>query len=187
MKHFKNFKNKRINLLEIGVGGDDDPKAGGESLRMWKKYFRLGKIFGLDLYDKSAFQERRIKIFQGNQVDKGFLDSVVKEIGKIDIIIDDGSHINEHVIETFKILFPKLNDGGIYVVEDIQTSYWSDLGGNNEDLNNSQTSMNFFKRLTDCLNHHEFRIKNYEPTYYDKKIISMHFYRNLVLIYKGNS
>lgn len=185
--HLKKMKFRRINLLEIGVGGYENPNDGGNSLRMWKKYFPFGKIFSLDIYDKTALQEKRIKIFQGSQVDSDFLDKVTNEIGRIDIIIDDGSHINEHVIETFKLLFPKLNDGGIYIIEDTQTSYWNDYGGDSENLNNPKTMMNFFKSLTDSLNNKEFVIANYQQSYFDKKIVSMHFYHNLIFIYKGNN
>jgi len=187
MRHLRKFKYKKIKLLEIGVGGYENPKAGGNSLRMWKKYFLFGKIYSVDIYDKSALQEKRIKIYQGSQIDKEFLEKITIEIGCLDIIIDDGSHLNEHIIETFKILFSKLKDGGIYAVEDIQTSYWNDCGGDNKNLNNSKTAMNFFKSLTDCLNHQEIPDENYEETYFDKKIVSIHFYHNLVFIQKGNN
>jgi hypothetical protein len=106
--HFSPLRGKPVTLLEIGVGGYADPNKGGQSLRMWKDYFPYGHIFGLDLYDKSALQEDRITIFQASQVDKAALDRIVDEIGGIDIIIDDGSHLNTHVIETFKLLFPCL-------------------------------------------------------------------------------
>jgi demethylmacrocin O-methyltransferase len=187
MTHLKKFKCKKIKLLEIGVGGYESPYYGGNSLRMWKKYFPFGRIFSIDIYDKSTIQERRIKIFKGSQTDKTFLDLITEEIGDIDIIIDDGSHINEHVIATFNILFPKLKEGGIYVVEDSQTSYWPDYGGDSENLNNPKTMMNYFKSLTDSLNNQEFINPNYKQTYFDKKIISMHFYHNLIFIYKGNN
>jgi len=185
--HFKKFRFRKINLLEIGVGGYNNPRLGGSSLRMWKKFFPFGNIFSIDIYDKSALQEKRVKIFKGSQVDKDFLQEVSNEIGEIDLIVDDGSHINEHVIETFKILFPKLKDGGIYVVEDTQTSYWEDYGGDTQNLNNPETSLNFFKSLTDSLNHKEFSQPGYEPNYFEQKIISMHFYHNMVFIYKGNN
>lgn len=187
MTHFRKFKYKKINLLEIGVGGYENPLQGGESLRMWKRYFPFGKIHSIDIYEKSPLQENRIKIFKGSQVDKDFLDNVTGTIGEIDIIIDDGSHLNEHVIETFTLLFPRLKDGGIYVVEDTQTSYWEEYGGDSGDLKNPKTMLNFFKGLTDSLNNQEFIIPNYQQTYYDKKIVSMHFYHNLVFIYKGNN
>jgi demethylmacrocin O-methyltransferase len=185
--HLKNLKYKRINLLEIGVGGYENTQAGGNSLRMWKKYFPFGKIFSIDIYDKSVLQENRIKIFCGSQIDRNFLDKVTNEIGSIDIIIDDGSHINEHVIESFKLLFPKLNDRGIYVIEDTQTSYWTDYGGDSENLTNPDTTMNFFKSLTDSLNSEEFVNPDYKRNYFDKNIASMHFYHNLIFIYKGNN
>jgi len=187
MSHFRRYKNNKINLLEIGVGGYKNPTSGGNSLRMWKKYFPFGKIYGIDIYDKSLLQESRIKIYKGSQVDTAFLEKVTAEIGPLDIIIDDGSHINDHIIKTFEILFPKLKNGGIYVVEDIQTSYWENFGGDSKNLNNPKTSMNFFKGLTDCLNHQEIIDQNYIETYYDKNIISMQFYHNMVFIYKGEN
>ena len=185
--HFEKFRDKPVNLLEIGVGGYDKPFSGGKSLRMWKKYFPFGNIYSIDIFDKSALQEERIRIFQGSQVDKEFLDKVCKEIGELDLIIDDGSHINEHVIETFKILFPKLKEGGIYVIEDTNTSYWPEYGGDSNNINNPATSMNFFKKLTDCLNHKEFLIPGYQPNYFDENIVAMHFYHNIIFIYKGKN
>lgn len=185
--HFREFRKKKINLLEIGAGGYENPHIGGSSLRMWKKFFPCAKIFSIDIYDKSPLQENRIRIFKGSQVDEAFLNRVVNEIGVIDIIVDDGSHMNEHVIESFKLLFPKLADHGIYVVEDLQTSYWEDFGGDSYDLNNPKTSMNFFKRLTDSLNYQEFRNPGYRQNYFDGKIVSMHFYHNMVFICKGDN
>jgi demethylmacrocin O-methyltransferase len=184
-KYLKKFRFKKIKLFEIGVGGYDNPKSGGNSLRMWKKYFPFGKIFSLDIYDKSGLQENRIKIYQGSQVDKELLDKICAENGEFDIIIDDGSHINEHIITSFKYLFPKLKKGGIYVIEDVQTSYWADYGGDNKNLNNPLTAMNLCKSLTDCLNYTEFKIPGYQPTIYDLNITEIHFYHNIVFICKN--
>ncbi len=52
--HFKAFRSRLINLLEIGVGGNDNPRLGGASLRMWKPFFPKGKIYGIDIFDKFA-------------------------------------------------------------------------------------------------------------------------------------
>ncbi|MGW1455076.1 class I SAM-dependent methyltransferase [Salegentibacter agarivorans] len=184
---FKDFKQKKINLLEIGVGGNKSKVHGGASLRMWKNYFRNGKIFGIDIHDKSALQEKRIKIFQGDQANINFLDGVAEKAGPFDIIIDDGSHRNDHIITSFINLFPHLNDGGIYVVEDVQTSYWEFFGGSSQDLNKDGTAMNFFKSLVDGVNHSEYILKNYQSTYLDENILSLHFYHNLIFIYKGDN
>lgn len=171
--------------MEIGVGGYEHPLQGAGSLRMWKRYFRNGEIFALDIFDKSQLQEPRIQIFLGSQSDEVFLESIVNQTGELDIIIDDGSHVNSNVITSFKCLFPKLKSGGIYVVEDTQTSYWPEYGGNVEDMDNISTMMGYFKSLVNGVNYQEFRLESYEPTYCDKNIQSIHFYHNLVFIYKS--
>lgn len=188
-RHFAPLRRRKLKVLEIGIGGYSYPEAGGQSLRMWKAFFPNSDIYGIDIHDKSYHDENRIKTFRGSQVDEGFLKSVLRQIGTPDIIIDDGSHLNEHVITTFKILFPALSSNGIYVVEDLQTSYWervidTDWGGS-KDLNASFTSMNFLKGLVDGLNHHEFTTSDYEPSYFDHHIVGMHFYHNLAFIQKG--
>lgn len=185
--HFKDRRKRKLKVLEIGVGGYEDPLRGGNSLRMWREYFPASMIYGLDIHDKKAIEDEKIKIFQGSQTDKELLEQICKEHGPFDIVIDDGSHVNEHVITTFKILFPLLRDDGIYVVEDTQTSYWPYMGfgGDSADLMNPKTMMNFFKSLTDCLNHSERILPGYEKNYFDSHITSIHFYHNLVFVDKG--
>ncbi|MEH2000614.1 MAG: hypothetical protein V7L00_18025 [Nostoc sp.] len=206
-KHFYSIRRKNLKILEIGIGGYDNPNEGGNSLKLWKTYFPNSRIYGVDVVDKKALEEDRIQIFQGSQNDEYFLKKVIEEIGELDIIIDDGSHVNEHVITSFKTLFSSLKDGGIYIVEDTHTSYWPSLFGErwstfgnknvylenlakvggSLDLNDPKTSMNFFKRLIDGLNHEEFLFPGYIPSYFDKHIVSMHFYHNLIIMYKGNN
>jgi len=82
---------------------------------------------------------------------------------------------------------PKTEDGGIYVIEDTNTSYWPEYGGDSNNLDNPSTSMNFFKKLTDCLNHREFLIAGYKPTYFDENIVAIHFYHNIIFLYKGKN
>ena len=184
-KHFAHLRKKHITLLEIGIGGYEDPKSGGRSLRMWRTYFPHGQIYGIDIADKSPHNGRRIHTFQGDQTDDKFLRQVIAEIGRPDIIIDDGSHINSHVITTFRILFPLLADDGIYAVEDTQTSYWPEFGGSSEEFNLATTSMSFLKGLADGLNHVEYKRPGFTPSYFDKWIVSMHFYHSLVFVCKG--
>ena len=189
--HFSPLRRNKLNILEIGIGGYANPDAGGESLRMWKVYFPNSRVFGIDIHDKKIHDQHRIKTFQGSQADKEFLEKIAAEMGTIDIIIDDGSHYNDHVITTFGVLFPLMSPDGIYVVEDVQTSYWTEVGsetwGGSKDLSAPHTSMNFFKRLVDGLNYEEFTMQDYTPSYFDQHIIAMHFYHNLVFIYKGSN
>jgi len=185
--HFQPFRQKPIKLLEIGVGGYDDSLKGGKSLRMWKDYFKKGHVYSLDIHDKSALEEPRIRIFKGSQTDEDVLKEILSEMGSPDLIIDDGSHVNHHVITTFKLLFPHLKEGGIYVVEDTQTSYWEEYGGDGKNLQNPSTMMNFFKSMIDGLNRAEFNLPREELEYFDHHIVSMHFYHNLIFIYKGKN
>lgn len=181
--YFKTIRKKRLSILEIGVGGYDNPNRGGASLKMWKRYFPNSKITAIDIHDKSQIQEKRITIFKGSQDDEIFLNEVVNKTGNYDIIIDDGSHINKHVVFSFKHLFSKLNEKGIYVVEDTQTSYWDDMGGDSHDLNAANTSMNFFKKLVDSVNQEEFDSSLVDSIYVDQ-IEAIHFFHNLIFIFK---
>jgi hypothetical protein len=183
-RYFRALKNKPLNLLEIGVGGYERPGEGGGSLRMWKAYFPKSRVVGIDLYDKSHFSEHRIDIRQCDQTDSEALRHLSGEYGGFDIIIDDGSHLNEHVIKTFRVLFPLLRPNGIYIVEDTQTAYWPSWGGG---IGNPQSLMAFFKGLTDGLNYVEYPIVNYEPSYFERNIVEIAFFHNLIFIRKGNN
>ena len=180
----KGFRQKKINILEIGVGGYDDPMQGGNSLRMWHDYFPNGRIYGVDIFDKTPHNQRRIKTFCGSQTDPDFLDALVREIGTIDIVVDDGSHIGEHILFTFRHLFPHLSDQGFYVVEDTLTSYLEAFGGNVVDRNDLNTAMGYFKSLIDGINWEELG-REYTPTYFNLNIKSISFYHNLIIIRKG--
>lgn len=181
-QHLGHLRRKSFNLLEIGVGGHESPHQGCGSLRMWKAFFPHAQINGIDIFDKSALEEPRIRIFRGSQADPEFLRKLVDDIGPLEVIIDDGSHVNEHVLTSFHILFPLLADGGVYVIEDLATSYWPEFGGS-ERSDAMYTSMNFLKSLIDGLNWEEFRDR--EPGPYDRGITSIHFYHNLAFITKG--
>lgn len=184
-KHFKELRNKKLNILEIGIGGYTGPKAGGGSLRMWQNYFPNSTIHGIDIYDKEFHQDKRIKVYQGSQFDQLFLDSLVKKTGKFDVVIDDGSHINEHVIFTFEALFPHLNPNAIYVVEDTHTSYWEEFGGSTD--KEAYTMMNYFRNFSDKINYEEFNEKNYNPNLYESCITAIHFYHSILVIEKGEN
>ena len=183
-RHLAHLKHANFNLLEIGVGGHDAPDVGGASLRMWKAFFPKANIYAIDIFDKSRLEEPRIRIFRGSQADPDFLRRVIAEIGRVDVVIDDGSHVNEHVLASFHTLFPLLSVGGVYAIEDLQTAYWPEFGGNNNP-DAPDTSMAMLKRLVDGLNWEEFRDR--EPGPYDRHITSICFYRNLAFIQKGTN
>ena len=102
----------------------------GGSLNMWSNYFwENTKIYGIDIDPRcKEFEKNNIEIFIGSQSDKNFLEKLNK-IPKVDILIDDGGHSMEQQIITFNTLFSHIKDDGIYLCEDIHTSYWLYFGG----------------------------------------------------------
>lgn len=185
-RHLRHLRGERFTLLEIGIGGQDRERQGGHSLRMWKFYFPHAQVVGLDIEDKSFVRRRRIHTYQGSQDDEAVLHRIVEEQGPPRVVIDDGSHRNEHVRETFRVLFPLLEDGGVYAIEDTQTSYWPEFGGS-EDTYDPTTMMAMVKDLVDGLNHEEYVDESYEPTYTDLHVVAVHCYHNLVFIEKGHN
>jgi len=175
-RYFADLEPKLV--FEIGVGGYGDPNQGGASLRMWRDYFMSAEILSLDIYPKDI-DEERITIYQGSQTDESLMSFILNGL-EPDIIIDDGSHVCEHVITTFEILFPYLRDGGWYVIEDTQTSYLPELKGA------GLTTMQYFMQLADNINYKE-RIGEHKATYLDENIFTIHFYHNLIFVQKGNN
>ncbi|MFY2861413.1 class I SAM-dependent methyltransferase [Mycobacterium sp. THU-M104] len=116
------FRSRPVRMLEIGV-------FRGGSLQMWRRYLHLESIVvGIDI-DTSTKQfdnpGQRIHVRIGDQTDTRFLQTVIDEFGPFDIILDDGSHMNSHIAQTFRYLFPHgLASAGIYIVEDIHANYW---------------------------------------------------------------
>lgn len=182
---FREFRWKRIKLLEIGIGGYAD-QLGGRSINAWRWYFPFAKIVACDIEDKSMLTAPGVKIYQADQSSRGDLEKVVKNEGKFDIIIDDGSHLSAHQIFTFKELFPSLMNGGVYVIEDIQTSYWPQCGG--QSLGQPGTTcMTYFLELTHYLNSCEFlsdENMNDELNELASHISTISFHHNMIFVKK---
>lgn len=185
-RHLAHLRDERFTLLEVGVGGYARDGQGGASLRMWQWFFAKARIIGLDIEDKSFVTGPRIRTVMGSQTDEGVLLRIIEEEGAPLVVIDDGSHVPEHIAATFAVLFPLLPDGAVYAIEDTQTSYWPEWGGS-EDLEDPATTMALVKRLIDGLNHEEFVDDDYVPTYTDQHVVGVHCYHNLVIIEKGDN
>ena len=112
------FYESKVNYLEIGV-------QNGGSLEIAKKLFSSDSlIIGIDIDPNCKYLEGKVAnhIIIGSQVDDTAL-SEVSEYGPFDIVIDDGSHIQQHMLVTFLKLFPLLSQNGIYIIEDTHTNY----------------------------------------------------------------
>lgn len=190
-KYFDEFRDDPIKILEIGV-------AAGQSAQMWAKYFSNGTVVSID-HDISNYEyppNDRIVILQVDQRDKDALENINQQYGPFDIIIDDGSHIDEYTKISFDILFPLLKSGGLYIVEDLHTSYHDVV----HRIANKPVFINYCKELVDYVNARGYcmsgnLIKCSENVDYqycehrkitemDKLIEFIHFYKSLVFIKK---
>ncbi len=154
-KWFEPVRGLPLKILEIGIGM-------GASLRTWQEYFPNAEITGIDIHpDRRRFADRRIRICIGDQTDENFLRSVVEEAGgAFDIIIDDGGHFMNQQIISFNVLFPYVKPGGIYVVEDLHTSYRTGFGGGE---NRPDTMVEMLKGFVDVVNRHGKKAKGSSP------------------------
>lgn len=180
------LRDQPVRLLEIGVGGYDLKTVGGASLAMWADYFPMGEITGIDPLEKRLRLDPRIKLFRGSQDDPAFLKQICEERGPFDIIIDDGSHVPKHMVGSFNVLFPSLVDGGIYVIEDMQTAFWPHFGGS---MLHGGEIMKLVRTVIECLNHAEISIVDRSHAFppFAKKIKSFRAYHNVLIIDKGNN
>lgn len=123
-RYFSSWRGKPVRFLEIGV-------SGGGSLTMWRKYFGdAAIIYGIDIDERcTQFDGHGGRVRIGSQSNADFLIDVVTEMGGIDVILDDGSHKMRHIHASLEVLFPRLEEGGLYMIEDLHTAYWKGYGG----------------------------------------------------------
>ena len=114
---FSRYRNQNITFIEIGV-------LGGGSLFMWRNYFGPeARIIGIDLNPNAKkWEEHGFEIYIGSQSDIKFWEEFTKKVGLIDLVLDDGGHTYEQQIITTECLLSSMNDAGIILVEDTQTS-----------------------------------------------------------------
>jgi hypothetical protein len=182
---FGRLRNRPIRLLEIGVGGYNVPDVGGASLAMWAEYFAKGRIVGIDVFEKTLDLGPRVTVLRGSQDDRAFVEQVIRDHGPFDIVIDDGSHVPAQVVASFGILFPSVADGGFYVIEDVQTTYWPEYGG----APDGGETMALARSMFDLLNHAEIRVGNpdWPVPELAKTIKSFRAYHNLLFFEKGDN
>ncbi len=132
VKLLEPIKDKVTNVLEIGLGTTDPTlvsnmdfavKTGyktGNSLRVWKEFFRNANIYGIDIDVNSIFQEDRITTFACDSTDVSKMHSILDPLNKkFDLIIDDGLHTLEGNLGTLESTLSYLADDGIYIMEDV--------------------------------------------------------------------
>jgi hypothetical protein len=176
-RYFSPFRGTDVHVLEIGV-------YHGGSLQMWKEYFgSKARIMGVDIDPYCAnFAEDQISIIIGNQGDRDFLRRLAQQVPRIDILIDDGGHTMQQQIATFDILFPHVSPNGIYLCEDLHTSYWRPYGGG---YLRKGTFVEYSKYLIDELHAWHSTDKRQLPvSTFTKSAFAMHYYDSVLVIEK---
>ena len=122
-EHFAPLRNQSIKFLEIGI-------AAGESVRLWENYFPNASLHFIDICrDGIQYYSPRSHYYFLDQADPQALQEFAHlSGGSFDIIIDDGGHFMHQQIISFQTLFPYLQSGGLYIIEDLHTSYWTSHG-----------------------------------------------------------
>tara|TARA_E500000318_G_scaffold106659_1_gene114904 strand:- start:178 stop:897 length:720 start_codon:yes stop_codon:yes gene_type:complete len=148
-KHYENkfegIRNDVTKILEIGLN------TGGSHL-MWLDYFPNANVYAMDnriVYEDKVYDKRTKKdmvmvngwnqrdtersfIFRGDQSNVEDLNKFADENGDdFDIIVDDGGHSMRQQQISLKVLYDKLKENGIYVIEDLHSSsnQWNELYG----------------------------------------------------------
>lgn len=192
---FDAHRDRHVRLLELGI-------QNGGSLEIWGKYFPYAdKLLGCDIDPNCThltYEDPRIALVIGDANSDAIQAAILEHSRTFDVIIDDGSHRSSDIVKSFGRYFPRLVDGGIYVVEDLHCSYWQEYEGG---LFDPFSSVTFFKRLVDVINYEHWGIeKNRSDVFLGffarygfhmaeedlKHIHSIEFVNSMCVIRKGN-
>jgi hypothetical protein len=176
-RHFSRFRGQAVNIVEFGV-------SQGGSLQMWRDYFGpQATIWGVDINPNcKRFEESNTKVIIGDQEDRSFLREFAKTLPPIDILIDDGGHTMRQQINTFEELFGKVQSNGVYLIEDLHTSYWKKWGGG---YKKSGTFIEYSKNFIDQLNAWHSRQPNkFKVTEFTRTVASAHYYDSVLVLEK---
>jgi hypothetical protein len=176
-RHFARFRGQPIHLVEFGV-------SQGGSLRMWRHYFgESAQLYGVDINPNCLqFEEPGVRIFVGDQADRAFLRSLAQALPPIDILIDDGGHTMKQQIATFEELFPKVSPNGVYLCEDLHTSYWHRWGGG---YRRRGSFIEYSKNWIDDLHAwHSRQPRRLKVTDFTRSAHSLHYYDSVLVVEK---
>lgn len=174
-RHLAQFRDQAVTLVEFGV-------LHGGSLQMWKRYLGpRARIVGVDVNPVcKAVEEDQVSVRIGDQGDREFLRRLVDEIGTIDIVIEDGGHYMTQQIATFEELYFRMPEYGLYIAEDVHTSYFARYGGG---VRRPGTFIEYAKALIDRM--HGWHTEDPEALSVDDftlQTAGLHFYDSVLVI-----
>lgn len=150
---FHDFRDRQVCVLEIGV-------QNGGSLDIWSQYFENALVLiGCDINPECehlSYEDARIHVITGDINKPETSEQVLGYCSTFDIVIDDGSHLSSDIVKSFIRYFPYVAEGGLFIVEDLHCSYWSQFQGG---LFDPYSSISFFKRLIDVINYEHWGVE----------------------------
>lgn len=113
-RHLSKFVDQDVHVVEIGI-------FSGGSLGMWRNYFgSRSHIYGIDIEPACrAYATDGVDIFIGDQADPDFWASFLRQVPRVDVLIDDGGHTAPQQMATLEAVLPHMQAGGVYICEDI--------------------------------------------------------------------
>lgn len=160
-------RNDNLNILELGIKNKND-------LKIWEKYFKNSDIYGIG---REKIENENM--FLMNEFSESNLSEVCNKISSgIDIVIDNGSLCADKRIEMFEFLFNKMNNWGIYIIEDL--------------YKNDKNMVNFLKDKIDNVNYGgRFKTNNIENNISEKSLIkyecgisAINFHSGICFVFK---
>ncbi len=175
-RYFGKYRGTKVKFLEIGV-------SKGGSLQMWRRF--LGEdavLFGIDIKKSCAeFDGKFGQVRIGSQDDPEFLAGVVEEMGGVDVVLDDGSHQMSHIEASLRALYPKLSEGGTYMIEDLHAAYWAGFEGGFDEPRNFFNSV---RQIIDDM-HERYHHKGLHRPELEGAISGLHVHDSIVVLEKA--
>lgn len=175
-RYLSRFVGSDVRVLEIGVF-----RGGGIDL-LADYLGPAARLVGFDI-DPAArdLTDPRFPVVIGDQADPADLARVHEQHGPFDVIIDDGGHTVNQQITSAEVLFPLLKDDGVYLIEDVHTSYWDEY----QDAGDV-TLLDWARDRLDDLNAYHFSEQE-QLTTWQLHMRALHVYDSVVVIEKGVS
>jgi len=192
-REFAPFRDKPITFLEIGV-------QEGPSMSSWQEYFtNYTRIIGVS-HDNGQTEpiikneSTRVTIFLGDQENPSFCQSICKYVvdsgfEALDIVVDDGSHVPPHQITSFTELIRCVRPGGLYIIEDIETSYWNKPGAGlygytlkDVGVYRPGSVIESFKKVIDVINRKYMLNSAFSVIVSDQLVCGISFYQNSIVM-----
>ena len=116
-------KDTATHILEVGI-------RDGGSILLWKDFFQGATIYGLDIVDSihpsaSIRKNPRVQLHFSNAYNETWFRKTFLDKGlQFDMMLDDGPHTLESMIEFIRLYSQIMKSNGLLIVEDVQSPDW---------------------------------------------------------------